>query len=99
MRSEARRRFALLGALVLALGASGTAWASTTAVSAHVHRPTPDGSVHISFRAAGRLPPGGYYYAVIALRPYRHYTRGSPPCSTSSNVERADYGYRGRAER
>jgi hypothetical protein len=52
--------------------------------------------VHVSFRAGARLPPGGYYYAAIVLKPYGRYTRGHPPpCSTSSNMERADYGYPG----
>jgi hypothetical protein len=51
-------------------------------------------NVQISFRAAGRLPAGGYYYAVIVLKPYRRYTRSAPPpCSSSSNMERTAYGY------
>jgi hypothetical protein len=51
-------------------------------------------NVHLSFRPADRLPPGGYYYAVIVLRPYKHYTRSNPPpCAISSDMERADYGY------
>jgi hypothetical protein len=50
-------------------------------------------NVHIRFPAP-RLPDGGYYYAVIVLKPYRHYTRTSPPpCSTSSNMLATDYGY------
>lgn len=51
-------------------------------------------NVHVSFRPTDRLPPGGYYYAVIVLEPYKHYTRYEPPpCSTSSDMDRADYGY------
>jgi hypothetical protein len=50
-------------------------------------------SVHVSFRARP-LPGGGYYYAVLVLKPYRHYTRSSaPPCATSSDMQRTDYGY------
>ena len=52
-----------------------------------------DANVHISFRAPA-LPEGGYYYGVIVLRPYRSFTRHSPPpCSTSSDMQRTDYGF------
>lgn len=51
-------------------------------------------NVHVSFQAGSRLPDGGYYYAVIVLKPYKRYTRNAPPpCSTSSDMERTDYGY------
>jgi hypothetical protein len=51
--------------------------------------------VRVAFPAAP-LPAGGYYYAVLVLRPYRHYTRASPPpCSVSSNMLRTAYGYPG----
>jgi len=89
--------------VLLAAGASlalaGSVDAATTpapeTVSVHVpHRPSIRQDVHISFRSGGQLPEHGYYYAVIVLRPYRHYTRAAPPpCSTSSNMERTDYGY------
>lgn len=50
-------------------------------------------NVHIAFHAP-RLPEGGYYYAVIVLKPYKKYTRTSPPpCATSSDMQRTDYGY------
>ena len=50
-------------------------------------------NVHVSFRARA-LPEGGYYYAVIVLRPYKRYTRRAPPpCSPSSDMQRTDYGY------
>jgi hypothetical protein len=50
-------------------------------------------NVHITFRGQ-KLPGGGYYYAVIVLRHYKSYTRPSPPpCSTSSNMSRTNYGY------
>jgi hypothetical protein len=49
--------------------------------------------VHVTLRA-NKLPEGGYYYGVIVLKPYRKYTRNSPPpCSTSSDMQRTDYGY------
>ena len=51
------------------------------------------GDVHLRFSAPA-LANGGYYYAVVVLRPYKRYTRSSPPpCSTSSDMQRADYGY------
>jgi hypothetical protein len=83
----------------LALAAAGTAPAAATTVgetvSVHVQRTlSVRENVHVSFHAGGTLPAGGYYYAVVVLRPYGRYTRGHPPpCSTSSNMERADYGY------
>jgi hypothetical protein len=41
-----------------------------------------------------RLPEGGYYYAVIVLERYKHYTRKAPPpCATSSDMQKTDYGY------
>ncbi len=50
-------------------------------------------NIHVRF-SAPRLTEGGYYYGVIVLKPYRHYTRRSPPpCSTSSNMQATDYGY------
>ncbi len=49
--------------------------------------------MHITFHAP-TLPEGGYYYAVIVLKPYKKYTRTSPPpCATSSDMQRTDYGY------
>jgi hypothetical protein len=80
----------------LTLGMAGPVSASTQpeTVSVHVPRkPSVRENVHISFRS-GRLPRSGYYYAVIVLKPYKKYTRTAlPPCSTSSNMERTDYGY------
>ncbi len=85
---------------LLAAGAAGTAGLAMSAValaapvSVHVQRTlTVRQNVHVSFRA-GQLPEGGYYYGVVVLKPYRRYTRASPPpCSTSSNMQRTDYGY------
>jgi hypothetical protein len=74
-----------------------TAGASTSSetVAVHVQRSVHvRADVHVSFRAGSKLPPGGYYYGVIVLKPYRGYTREHPPpCSTSSNMQRTDYGY------
>src|ERR1700740_3157010 len=54
------------------------------------------GNLRIRF-SAPTLPEGGYYYAVIVLRPYKDYTRSSPPpCSTSSDMQRTDYGWPAR---
>jgi hypothetical protein len=65
-------------------------------VSVHVRgAPRTGRAVHISFTTHLQLPAGGYYYAVMVLGPYRHHTNGSPPaCATSSDMQRADYGYR-----
>jgi hypothetical protein len=50
-------------------------------------------NVGLTFQAR-RPPNGGYYYGVIVLKPYRKYTRASPPpCSTTSNMRRTAYGY------
>jgi hypothetical protein len=57
------------------------------------NRPSIDENVHLTAHAA-KLAQGGYYYAVIVLERYKRYTRNSPPpCSTSSNMQRTDYGY------
>jgi hypothetical protein len=85
---------------LLAASAAGTAGLalSTVAlaapVSVHVqHKLAARQNVHVTFRA-GQLPEGGYYYGVVVLKPYKRYTRNSPPpCSTSSNMQRTDYGY------
>jgi hypothetical protein len=71
----------------------GTAPAAET-VAVHVQRKlSARQNVHVTFRGH-ELPEGGYYYAVIVLKPYRKYTRSSPPpCATSSDMQRTDYGY------
>ncbi len=87
----------LVGGLVLWLAAAVDAASGPTPRSVSVHvQPGPRAgeNVHISLRSAARLPAGGYYYAVIVLKPYRRYTRQSPPpCATSSDMQRTDYGY------
>jgi hypothetical protein len=64
-------------------------------VAVHVQRKLSiTGNVHVSFHPTDPLPVGGYYYAVIVLKPYKHYTRKSPPpCATSSDMQHTDYGY------
>jgi hypothetical protein len=85
---------ALIALASVVAGSAGTSAASAAGVAVHVQRPhSVAQSVHVSFSAAP-LPNGGYYYAVIVLEPYSHYTRSSPPpCATSSNMQRTDYGY------
>jgi hypothetical protein len=63
-------------------------------LTVHVQRVLdPLRSVRVTFTAPA-LPEHGYYYAVFVLRAYRHYTRSSPPpCATSSDMQRTDYGY------
>jgi hypothetical protein len=83
----------------VALTATGSVGASASTQSGHVsvhvqRKPSVVGNVHISFQPSGRLPQGGYYYAVIVLEPYKHYTEETPPpCATSSDMEKTDYGY------
>lgn len=91
MRASRRLLCAPAAAAVVIVACAATSAAS---VAVHVQRRVSIGrSVDVSFQAAP-LPNGGYYYAVIALTPYRHYTRSSPPpCSTSSNMQRTDYGH------
>ncbi len=81
---------ALAGVAALSLAGADAAESVTVRVQG---RPAVHQNVRIAFRARP-LPEGGYYYAVIVLRPYRSYTRSSPPpCSTSSDMQRTDYGY------
>ena len=95
-RSRAGVR-ALVCFALLSLASSIAAWASTqpSVVSVHVQpKPSVTGNVHVSFHPIDQLLPGGYYYAVIVLKPYRHYTRTSPPpCAASSDMLKTDYGY------
>src|SRR5437764_962003 len=94
VRSSRARRAALAACGVLTLSIAGFAAANAATVAVHVQsHPAIRSSVRVSFRARA-LPHGGYYYAVIVLGPYRRYSRSSPPrCSTSSNMQRTDYGY------
>jgi hypothetical protein len=85
----------ILGRGLLAAGvATLTCVASAQAIPVHVQlRVSVRQNPHVSFRAQ-RLPNGGYYYAVIVLETYKRYTRRSPPpCSTSSDMRRTDYGH------
>jgi hypothetical protein len=93
-----RRVFQVLLVGGVALGMVGSVDASTAPVrTVYVHvqrKPSVRKNVRVSFRAAGQLPEHGYYYAVIVLKQYKRYTGlEPPPCSTSSNMERSDYGY------
>ena len=87
----------ILSAITLTVSGSVSVAASTQSdpVSVHVQpKPSIAGSVHISFHPTDRLPPGGYYYAVMVLKPYKGYTQHEPPpCATSSDMEKTDYGY------
>jgi hypothetical protein len=57
-------------------------------------KPSISESVRVSFHPAQALPAGGYYYAVIVLKPYKHYTRiAPPPCAVSSDMQKTAYGY------
>jgi hypothetical protein len=86
------RLLTMSAAGTLSLALSAVAPAAT--VSVHVqHKLAVRQNVHLTFQAR-RLPEGGYDYGVIVLKPYKKYTRTSPPpCSTSSDMQRTDYGY------
>jgi hypothetical protein len=97
--SEMHWRFQLAIVSALTLSVAGSVVASAGAqpniVSVHVQRkPSVAGNVHVSFHAADHLPQSGYYYAVLVLKPYKSYTKKAPPpCATSSDMQRTDYGY------
>jgi hypothetical protein len=95
MLALTRRLLPASAAGSLALTLSATALAATVSVHMHMqHKLAVRQNVHLTFQAR-QLPEGGYYYGVIVLKPYKKYTRTSPPpCSTSSNMQRTDYGYR-----
>lgn len=58
-----------------------------------VSKPATGANVALNF-IANPLPAGTYYYAVMTLEPYRHYTaEHRPPCSVSSDMQKTDYGY------
>jgi len=82
------------GAAVAEVSSKADAAIAAEHVSVHVQRRlAARKNVHITFHAP-RLPEGGYYYAVIVLKPYKKYTRTSPPpCAMSSDMQRTDYGY------
>src|SRR4051794_17196282 len=65
------------------------------AVSVRVpSRPAVASNVTISFHPRGRLPRGGYYYAVIVLRHYPVTApHAVPSCATSSDMGRTVYGF------
>jgi peptidylprolyl isomerase len=83
----------MLAVGIAMLSLAGTSVAAVH-VSVHVQRElSTRQNVHIVFHAR-RLPEGGYYYAVIVLKPYKTYTRTSPPpCGTSSDMQHTDYSY------
>ncbi len=92
MSALTRRLLVASAAAIVSLTLSALALAAS--VSVHVQRKLiVRQNVHLTFTAR-QLPEGGYYYGVIVLKPYKKYTRTSPPlCSTSSNMQRTDYGY------
>jgi hypothetical protein len=76
--------------------ASAAAVASVPAeVAVHVQRPqglTSD--IGVRFSPIAALPARGYYYAVVVLKPYRHFTRAAPPpCAVASDMQKTAYGY------
>jgi hypothetical protein len=93
-----RRGLSILavGAFVLGIAGPAGVVASVSRVASVrlLGKPNVRRNVHLSFHPSGDLPAGGYYYAVIVLKPYKHYTeKAPPPCATSSDMLRTDYGY------
>jgi hypothetical protein len=87
-------------AVVIAVGAvagllAATASGDSGAVAVHIAgHPKVNEAVRVSFLPSGSLPAGGYYYAVLVLKPYRRYTAAAPPpCAVSSDMQRTAYGY------
>jgi len=90
--SQMHRVIGALAAGATALSFAGASVAGTTVSVQVQHKLSVSKNVHIGFHARS-LPGGGYYYAVIVLKPYKGYTRTSPPpCATSSDMQRTDYG-------
>ncbi|HEY7830476.1 MAG TPA: hypothetical protein VIC06_07935 [Solirubrobacteraceae bacterium] len=88
-----RRALGTFIASVTALSLIGSAVAAETVSVRTQRKLNAHQNVHITFRAR-HLPEGGYYYGVIVLKPYKKYTLTSPPpCATSSDMQRTDYGY------
>lgn len=89
--SRVARASALVATCALAVAAAAGAAAPFARVSVSVPaHPSPTGDVHISFQPRGRLPRGGFYYAVLVLHDYP--TAGAPPaCATSSDMARTEY--------
>jgi hypothetical protein len=92
----------ILAVLIVGVAsASVVGWAPASAdvsketVVAHVQRKLSiRESVRVSFTPNSAYPSLGYYYAVVVLKPYRHYTRKKPPpCSASSDMQSTRYGY------
>lgn len=87
---------------VVVVFAIATAAASAAAVASvppevavHVHRPQSlTGDIGVRFSPIAALPAGGYYYAVVVLKTYRHFTRAAPPpCAVASDMQKTAYGY------
>jgi hypothetical protein len=99
MRSSFFLALFFLALSVVAFGATGALAATPRGQSGEVAvqvRPKPSitDSVHISFRPRMPLPADGYYYGVIVLKQYRHYTRKvPPPCAVSSDMQKTAYGF------
>ena len=88
----ARATALVVGFAAVAAAADGaTATGPFTPVSVSVPaNPSTAGDVHVSFQPRGRLPRGGFYYAVLVLRDYG--TAGGPPaCAISSDMAVTEY--------
>jgi hypothetical protein len=97
----AKRLLGLVSTSMLCLVAAASAASPALGpVSVHVApHLSIDANPRIKFRPHGKLPPGGYYYAIVVLQHYSGAPQKTPPaCAISSNMERTDYGYlhRGR---
>lgn len=84
-------RVLLLAAALLAVCAPSASGAVLRHVRVHTEAAyDPLQPVEIAFRPEGRLPRGGYYYAVAVLGSREP---GSETCAVSSDMARTPYGY------
>jgi hypothetical protein len=95
MRSRLRLALAIGAALAMTGAPVASANSAPTEVAVHVQRRLSiSDNVRVSFHPSAALPAGGYYYAVIVLKPYKHYTRTvPPPCAVSSDMQKTAYAY------
>ena len=103
------RRIALVGALAIGSAGVASAFASRATlsganggrISVRVPRnPGLSGNVPLRLAHLGRLPRGGYYYAVVVLSGYAGYSASAPPpCAISSDMQDTQYGFPGARRR
>lgn len=93
------RKFRLAVGALLTLGLAGPAPATAASGLGHLSvtvpsQPLVSGDLHIRFGPPENEPQRGYYYAVVVLDNYRHYSpQAPPPCAISSDMGHTEYGF------